>query len=264
MSTGETLMEVTGLGHAYGDKQVLSEIDFSLARGEFLSIVGPSGAGKTTLLQCLAGLRQPTQGRIVFEGEPISGPPRDMTVVFQDYSRSLMPWLSVLSNVTLPLRSRLPRAQREERARQALADVGLAAAEKQYPWQLSGGMQQRVAIARALACDPAAIVMDEPFASVDAQTRADLEDLVLRIGHRRGVTIVLVTHDIDESVYLADKVLVLSGAPATVAAFIPVELGAPRDQIATKAMPEFARLRSQVYGLIRDAKVATGPVPTSA
>src|SRR5690606_2965643 len=158
--------------------------------------------------------RQPSEGQIIFDGEPTTGPPRDMTVVFQDYSRSLMPWMSVLANVALPLRSRgVARKERNERAAQALADVGLAGALNSYPWQLSGGMQQRVAIARALVCDPSAIVMDEPFASVDAQTRADLEDLVLAIGHRRGVTILLVTHDIDESVYLADKVLVLSGSP---------------------------------------------------
>lgn len=259
----EALLAVRGLGHSYGPKRVLGGIDFELHRGEFLCIVGPSGAGKTTLLQCLAGLQPPTEGEIVFEGVAISGPPQDMTVVFQDYSRSLMPWLTVLANVTLPLRSRgLSRKERDERARQALADVGLAGVEGSYPWQLSGGMQQRVAIARALACEPAAIVMDEPFASVDAQTRADLEDLVLRVGHQRGVTILLVTHDIDEAVYLADKVLVLSGAPATVAAFIPVELPSPRDQIATKATPEFARLRSEVYGLIRASKTATGAVPT--
>jgi NitT/TauT family transport system ATP-binding protein len=255
--TDNTLLEVKGLGHSYGEKHVLSNISFTLNRGEYLSIVGPSGAGKTTLLQCLSGLRQSSEGQIVFDGEVIDGPPRDMTVVFQDYSRSLMPWMSVQANVALPLRSRgVGRKERNERAAQALADVGLAGALDSYPWQLSGGMQQRVAIARALVCDPSAIVMDEPFASVDAQTRADLEDLVLSIGHRRGVTILLVTHDIDESVYLADKVLVLSGSPATVAALIPVSLPSPRDQITTKATTEFSELRAEVYGLIKASKAA--------
>jgi NitT/TauT family transport system ATP-binding protein len=250
-----SLLDVIGLGHSYGEKRVIRDISFSLGKGEFLSIVGPSGAGKTTLLQCLSGLRKPSEGTIIFEGTAISGPPDDMTVVFQDYSRSLMPWLTVLANVTLPLRSRgVSKQERNERARKTLADVGLAGAEDNYPWQLSGGMQQRVAIARALVGDPAAIVMDEPFASVDAQTRADLEDLVLRLGHSRGVTILLVTHDIDESVYLADKVLVISGSPATVAALIPVSFEGKRDQITTKATPEFARLRSEVYGLIKASK----------
>lgn len=260
------LLEARGLGHSYGSKRVLAGIDFQVSKGEFLTIVGPSGAGKTTLLQCLSGLRTPTEGEMVFEGERVTGPPKDMTVVFQDYSRSLMPWLTVLSNVTLPLRAlKLSRRERDERARTVLAEVGLQGAEDSYPWQLSGGMQQRVAIARGLVSEPAAVVMDEPFASVDAQTRADLEDLVRRLGHERGVTIILVTHDIDEAVYLADKVLVIGGVPSTVSALIEVDFGdAPRDQITTKATAQFAALRSEVYGLIREAKEqqTTGTITT--
>lgn len=260
MTTNEVL-RVENVGHSYGSNEVLRDVSLSLSRGEYLSIVGPSGAGKSTLLQCLSGLQVPSKGRVIFEGEHIKSPPKDMTVVFQDYSRSLMPWMSVLGNVTLPLRSRgTSKAERRAKGLQALSDVGLDGAETKFPWQLSGGMQQRVAIARALVCDPAVVVMDEPFGSVDAQTRADLEDLVREVGQRLGVTVVLVTHDIDEAVYVADKVLVLSGAPATVSALIPVPLGNNRDQVKTKMEPEFAKLRGEVYELIQQAKSRSSSV----
>jgi NitT/TauT family transport system ATP-binding protein len=161
--------------------------------------------------------------------------------------------MSVLKNVTLPLRSQgVAKAERRERALTALAGVGLSGSESLYPWQLSGGMQQRVAIARALAYQPEALLMDEPFASVDAQTRADLEDLILNVRHEFGVTVALVTHDIDEAVYLSDRVVVLSGTPAHVSAIIPVDLGAVRDQMTTKSMPEFTELRAHVFGLVRE------------
>ncbi|MFW5470229.1 ABC transporter ATP-binding protein [Knoellia sp. CPCC 206435] len=257
-ATDDTVLEVTGLGHSYGDHVVLEGLDFTVSTGKFVCIVGPSGAGKTTLLQCLTGLRKPTKGSVVFEGEPVKGTPRGMAVVFQDYSRSLMPWLRVLENVALPLRSAgMGKAERIAQAKEALAEVGLADFTHAYPWQLSGGMQQRVAIARALAFRPHAIVMDEPFASVDAQTRADLEDLVIGLKERLGITVLLVTHDIDEAVYLADTVLVLAGKPASVAALIDVDLPVPRDQLGTKALPRFAELRSEVYTLIR-RPVASG------
>jgi NitT/TauT family transport system ATP-binding protein len=249
---GEVVLEVKGLGHAYGSNTVLRGLDFTVGKGEFVCIVGPSGTGKTTLLQCLTGLRTPTEGGVLFEGVPVKETPRGLAIVFQDYSRSLMPWLRVIDNVTLPLRSAgVPKAEREKLAMDALTEVGLSEVTASYPWQLSGGMQQRVAIARALAFRPHAIVMDEPFASVDAQTRADLEDLVRGVCSRLGITVLLVTHDIDEAVYLADTVLVLSGRPAGVSAVIPVDLPGPRDQLATKALPRFAELRREVYTLIK-------------
>lgn len=251
----DLVFRVDNLVHQYGDgptmKRVLGGVGFEVPRGTFMSIVGPSGAGKTTLLRSIAGLQTPTQGRIAFNGEPVLGPPEKLALVFQDYSRSLMPWLSVLDNVTLPLRETRNKAESEALAMSALREVGVAASAQQYPWQLSGGMQQRVAIARALAYQPSAILMDEPFASVDAQTRADLEDLVLSVRRHLGITVLLVTHDIDEAVYLSDKICVLSGAPARVAAMIDVDLGSERDQILTKAKPEFSELRTQVYSMIR-------------
>ena len=178
--------------------------------------------------------------------------PDGLAVVFQDYSRSLYPWLSVRDNVALPLRrNRYSRAQRRTDAQQALAAVGLNDTAHRYPWQLSGGMQQRVAIARAIACDPVLLLMDEPFGSVDAQTREDLEDLVLRLRRDRGITILLVTHDIDESVYTGDRVIVLTGAPGRVRADLAVQFPEPRDQITTKELPAFVQLRTEVSRLIR-------------
>jgi NitT/TauT family transport system ATP-binding protein len=246
------VLQVRGVGHAYGDNQVLKGLDFQVERGELMCIVGPSGVGKTTLLECLTGLRRPSEGEVLFDGRTIDAPPRGLAIVFQDYSRSLMPWLSVLENVVLPLRSAgLDKAEREKIALEALTEVGLADAVGSYPWQLSGGMQQRVAIARALAYRPAAVIMDEPFASVDAQTRADLEDLLLRVRDHLGITILLVTHDIDEAVYLSDRVLALGGKPAGIRDLLTVDLPRQREQVATKALPRFAELRSQVHGLIR-------------
>ena len=254
-ATSDTpVIQVQGLGHAYGPRQIFEGLEFSVGQGEFVCIVGPSGVGKTTLLQSLTGLLQPSQGAVVFEGRTVKSPPEGLAIVFQDYSRSLMPWLSVLDNVALPLRSMgIKKAERVRMASEALTEVGLRDVTDAYPWQLSGGMQQRVAIARALACQPRAIVMDEPFASVDAQTRAELEDLVLRVRDHLGITVMLVTHDIDEAVYLADTVLVLSGKPATVSAMIPVELPVPRHQLDTKALPKFAELRTEVYRLIKNS-----------
>ncbi len=256
-AASEPILSVQGLSKRYrgraGDKLVLDGVDLEVARGEFLCIVGPSGAGKTTLLRCMSGLLAPSDGAVFLDGERITKPPARLAVVFQDYSRSLMPWMSVQSNVMLPLRSKkTPKAERTELARSALAAVGLDASAEQYPWQLSGGMQQRVAIARALAFQPDALLMDEPFASVDAQTRAELEDLILGLRNEFGVTVVLVTHDIDEAVYLGDEVVVLSGSPTRVRERIRTDLGPHRDQITTKALPAFAAHRTHVLRLIRN------------
>ena len=195
----------------------------------------------------IAGSLHPARGTIMVDGTAVHGTvPDGLAVVFQDYSRSLYPWLSVRDNVALPLRrTQRRRVQRRRDAQQALAAVGLNDTAHRYPWQLSGGMQQRVAIARAIA-DPVLLLMDEPFGSVDAQTREDLEDLVLRLRRDRGITILLVTHDIDESVYTGDRVIVLTGAPGRVRADLTVQLPEPRDQITTKELPAFVQLRTEV------------------
>ena len=233
-------------------------------------MVGPSGCGKTTLLKCVAGLLNPGSGEVLLRGSKVTSPPEEMALVFQEYGRSLMPWSSVWNNVLLPLRhKKLAAKERKKLVEEALAAVGLTRFSHHYPWQLSGGMQQRVAIARALAYQPSILLMDEPFASVDAQTRGDLEDLILQVREEFAVTILFVTHDIDESVYLSDRVVVLTHAPTEVKEIIAVDLPFPRDQISTKELPEFAHLRGHVYRLIKRDQVEPAelalaePVPES-
>jgi NitT/TauT family transport system ATP-binding protein len=251
------LLEVSALHYDYGDDAdgaapALDDISLSVARGEFVVVVGPSGSGKTTLLRCLAGLQLPTRGDIRLHGSPVTDVPDELAIVFQDYGRSLFPWMTVRQNVDMPLRHRgLPVAQRRDRIASALDEVGLDGQADRYPWQLSGGMQQRVAIARAIAYRPEILLMDEPFGSVDAQTRADLQDQLLDVWSRHSSTIILVTHDIDESLYLADRVVVLSRPPTRVAADIPVDLRRPRDQIETRASARFVALRSEVARLVK-------------
>jgi NitT/TauT family transport system ATP-binding protein len=260
------VLEVTELTRSYGhgaDAHIAIEnVTLSVADGELLTIVGPSGCGKSTLLRCIAGLLPPTSGTVVLNGAPVTRVPDRLAVVFQDYSRSLYPWLSVTDNVALPLRRSVRgRAARREKAMSALESVGLTGASRRHPWQLSGGMQQRVAIARALACDPVLLLMDEPFGSVDAQTREDLEDLVLRVRAERGITILLVTHDIDESVYTGDRVVVLTPGPGRVRASLPVSLPEPRDQTATKELADFVHLRAEVSRLVRSRTAEATPRP---
>jgi NitT/TauT family transport system ATP-binding protein len=255
------MLEIEALGKTYGTgakaTEAIRSISFSVAEREFVCVVGPSGCGKTTLLKCVSGLLEPTRGHALLRGRPVTGPPEEMALVFQEYSRSLMPWASVRNNVLLPLRHRqLAKKQRTRLVEEALESVGLTRFIDHYPWQLSGGMQQRVAIARALAYNPSILLMDEPFASVDAQTRGDLEDLVLQVREEYGITILFVTHDIDESVYLSNRIVVLTHSPTTVRAILPVDLPFPRDQIATKELPEFAQLRAHVYRLIKRERVA--------
>jgi NitT/TauT family transport system ATP-binding protein len=268
------MLEITDLTHWYGepraDHLALDQVSLRVGDGELVSIVGPSGCGKSTLLRCVAGLITPASGAVILDGAPVDRVPGGLAVVFQEYSRSLLPWLSVQENVGLPLRKksggragRTARAERREVAARALETVGLAGAGTRYPWQLSGGMQQRVAIARALACGPALLLMDEPFGSVDAQTREDLEDLILAVRRERDITILLVTHDIDESVYVGDRVVVLTRGPGRVRADLPVDLPAPRDQISTRELPAFVHLRASVGRLVRGQEPAPGLEPAT-
>ena len=250
------MLVVEHLAKTYGEgphrTAAIADLSFELRSGELLCIVGPSGCGKTTLLKCCAGLIPATSGSIVLDGQPVTGPPESMALVFQEYGRSLFPWMTVEQNVRFPLRrKRLGRAELERLVRESLEAVGLDQFRGHFPWELSGGMQQRVAIARALAYQPRILLMDEPFASVDAQTRTDLEDLLLRVWQEFQVSILFVTHDIDEAVYLGDRVLVLTPRPTEVRETVEIELGRPREQLATKNDPEFGRLRAHVYELIR-------------
>jgi len=266
--TEVALLEIVRLSKTYGSgpdaTQAIGNIDFAVEEKEFVCVVGPSGCGKTTLLKAVSGLLAPTSGEVVLRGRRVEGPPEELALVFQDYSRSLMPWLNVRDNVLLPLRhKKLPKLERNQLVEESLESVGLSRFMRHYPWQLSGGMQQRVAIARAIAYQPTILLMDEPFASVDAQTRADLEDLILRVREEWGVTVLFVTHDIDESVYLGDRIVVLGRAPSSVQEVLAVDLPTPRDQVGTKELPQFAHLRAHIYRLVKGAAGAPDPAAGS-
>lgn len=228
--------------------KALEGVDLRVANGEFLCILGPSGCGKTSLLRVLSGLVRPTQGRVYLDNELLTRPSRRVGLVFQ--GANLMPWRTVLRNVTLPLEvAGIPLAEAETRARPLLDLVGLTGFEKAHPAHLSGGMQQRVAIARALVQDPVVLLMDEPFGALDALTRERLSLEFLRIWSARRQTVVMVTHDIQEAIFLADRVLVLSPRPGRVLLEMPIPLPRPRtlDALYTS---EFAALAREVRGAI--------------
>jgi NitT/TauT family transport system ATP-binding protein len=252
--TDQMLLEVTGLGKQYAQgagpaTQAIGDVSIAVAEGEFIAVVGPSGCGKTTLLRCLSGLLRPDRGEVRYAGRPLDRVPDDLAIVFQEYNRSLFPWLTVRRNVEFGLTD-LSRDARRVRAGDALGRVGLDAFGEHYPWQLSGGMQQRVAIARAIARHPRVLLMDEPFASVDAQTRTALEEMTASISAELGLTTLLITHDIDEAIFMADRVVVLSARPSRVVAELPVTFPRPRDELVVKAMPEFSELRKRIHELI--------------
>ncbi len=237
-----------------GDEEFVAvgDVSLSVARGSFLTVVGPSGCGKSTLLQMIAGLITPTDGKVVFDGSPVTGPPFDMIYLFQQYTKSLMPWRTVLDNVAFGLE--VPRRRREltagdvdSRCREQLARVGLAGVEDQYPGQLSGGMQQRVAIARALVCKPAVLLMDEPFSALDALSRSSLQDLLLELWGQLDLTVVFVTHDVEEAIYLSDSVAVLDASPSSIIDRIDVDLPRPRHQVRTKESSAFLDYRRNLY-----------------
>lgn len=268
-SSSSVILEVREVAKSYGEgasrTSAVGSVTFELTAGELVCVVGPSGCGKTTLLRVLAGLMRPTSGTVRVLGKEVVKPPADLALVFQDYSRSLFPWMRVAKNVAYPLRRlKISASEKRERVSEALASVGLDGFETKYPWQLSGGMQQRVAIARALAYRPKVLLMDEPFASVDAQTRADLEDLILEVRHKYNVTILFVTHDIDESVYLADRVVILGARPTFVREILPIDLPRPRTQAQTKGLPHYGELRTYVYESIMTSKKAGATVATGA
>lgn len=247
----ENFLSFRGVGHTYGSGAVaLADVDFDVAAQELAVIVGPSGSGKSTLLRAAAGLLLPSHGQVRLAGDQLTGVAPNLGMVFQEYGRSLFPWLRVLGNVEFGLPKSMSSSERRDRSMRSLTAVGLEANADRYPWELSGGMQQRVAIARALASGPELLLMDEPFGSVDAQTRADLEDLVGRLHSDLGFTTLVVTHDIDESVYLADRVLVLSESPGRVTAEYAIDLPRPRDQVDTRSSSRFAELRRQVASRI--------------
>lgn len=251
-------------GYPGGDAPILQGATFKQEPGQFVAVVGPSGCGKTTMLRCCAGLMQPDAGRVLHHGQEFRDPPPWLSIVFQDYNRSLFPWLSVRNNVAFGLRN-IDKHERNARVERALEAVNLMHAADLYPWQLSGGMQQRCALARSIVVEPMLLLLDEPFASVDAQTRIDLQDMVMDICGRMKLSTLLVTHDIDEAVFMADKVVILSTRPTRVVEEVNIDLPRPRDQLTTKETPEFLRLRHHVYTMVRkQAKSGTLEVANGA
>lgn len=239
-----------------GPRTVLDGLDITVVPGETLTIVGGSGTGKSTLLRLFGGLALPTEGVVRHHGHPISSAPKGVVMVFQDYTNSLLPWRTVNRNIELGIQDPgQDKAARAETVARMRSLVSLDHAADQYPWQLSGGMQQRVQIARALATAPEVLLMDEPFGALDAITRATLQDELARIQQLSGATTIFITHDVEEAIYLGDRVLVLGGRPARVTAEFVVDIPRPRDQIETRESDEFVALRHKVHEAL-DAAMA--------
>jgi NitT/TauT family transport system ATP-binding protein len=232
----------------------LAGIDLDITAGEFVVIVGPSGCGKSTLLELLGGLTEPDTGQILLDGAPVRGPGRDRGIVFQQYA--LLPWRTAQGNVEFGLEATgVPRAERARRAAEYLELVGLTEFADRHPHELSGGMKQRVAIARSLAFDPDVLLMDEPFAALDAQTRESLQDELLRIWRRTGKTVLFITHSIDEAVYLGQRVVVLTSRPGRIKSVVGIDLP-HRDEVDdVRSSAEFARYRHDIWALLHDEVV---------
>ncbi|MFJ9472721.1 ABC transporter ATP-binding protein [Streptomyces caniferus] len=247
-----------GRGSAYGvgEFTALDGVDLRIGAGEFVVVVGPSGCGKSTLLDLLGGLARPTGGRILLDGEPVTGPGLDRGIVFQQYA--LLPWRTALGNVEFGLEATgAPRRERAVRAREYLDLVGLSGFENRHPHELSGGMRQRVAIARSLAYDPDVLLMDEPFAALDAQTRESLQDELLRIWQRTGKTVVFITHGIEEAVYLGRRVAVMTSRPGRIKQVVPIDFDSRTETDDLRSSPEFARYRHEIWTLLHDEVTRT-------
>ena len=248
-----SILEVHALSKSYrqagGDTTLaIGNITCQVEAGEFVSFVGPSGCGKTTLLMTIAGLLAPSSGRVIVNGKEVSGPPANLVLLFQEYNKSLFAWRSVLGNVRFGVEARGAAAPAADaKARKLIALVGLKGFESHYPWELSGGMQQRVAIARALAYEPEVLLMDEPFGSLDALTRLELEDTLLRLWAELKTTILFITHDIEEAIYLSDRIWVLSRRPSQIVQEIRSDFPRPRHQVTTRAEARFMALRNDIY-----------------
>jgi NitT/TauT family transport system ATP-binding protein len=259
---GGDFIAVEGLTKRYvsagRSSSVFEDLRFSLQEGEFLTIVGPSGCGKSTLLRIVAGLLPASAGRVRFRGRLMTAPVPEMIYVFQQYEKSIFPWLTVRENVGFGLRKRpdLDTKSRMERVQRFIERVQLAGYEDYYPSQLSGGMQQRVALARALACHPMVLLMDEPFSAVDALTRANLQQLVLEIWRELELTVVFVTHDVDEAVFVSSRVIALAGRPARVDLDLAIPVPYPRDPVRSHEDPQFIARRSELYRSITQQRAA--------
>lgn len=252
---GSPILAVDGLCYSVGggshELAILKDISLEIGKQEFVSIVGASGCGKTTLLRLMAGLLQPTTGGIDFEGQPVTGPDRRLAVVFQDYGRALLPWRTVAGNVSLALEARrVPAGERPAIISALLDKVGLGDRGEAFPLQLSGGMQQRLQIARCLAQEPDVLLMDEPFGALDAMTRQNLQDEVARLSAESNTTVVFVTHDLEEAIYLGDRVVSMDSRPGRIGAVVDIDLPRPRHQLRTREDARFLTYRHQLFDLL--------------
>jgi NitT/TauT family transport system ATP-binding protein len=249
------LIEFRGVSHDFGARPILRDIDLTIGESEFVCLIGPSGCGKTTLLRLVGGLLTQTSGQVTFAGKPVNGPAKEISFMFQDYSKALLPWRTAAGNISLALEAGgLPAAQRGPRIQELLTKVGLGSHGDFYPVQLSGGMQQRVQIARCLAQDPSVLLMDEPFGALDAMTRQALQDEILNLIAVSKTTVVFVTHDLEEAIYLGDRVVALYPNPGRVAQVFDVDLPSPRNQLTTREHPNFLRLRRELFDFIREGE----------
>ena len=233
-----------------GALRVVDDVSLSICENEFICIVGPSGCGKTTLMNILAGFVPPTQGQVLLDGKPVEGPGRDRGVIFQEYG--VFPWLTVEQNIQFGLklaRSKTPPSEREAVCRKYLALMGLTDFAKAFPKTLSGGMRQRLAIARAYAAQPEFLLMDEPFGALDAQTRSKMQSLLLEVLQREGKTVMMITHSVDEAVYLASRIVVVTARPARIKEIIEVPFGYPRREDLHES-PEFVAIKAHVRDLV--------------
>jgi NitT/TauT family transport system ATP-binding protein len=260
-AAANTALSIRNLAVRFGARTILDSINLNVREGEFLCIIGSSGSGKTTLLRVLAGLASPAEGAVLFEGTEISGPSRDRAIIFQDYSKALLPWRTVHGNVALSLEARnVPSGERNAVIGKLLKKMGLSQAQDQFPGQLSGGMQQRVQIARCLAQEPKLLLMDEPFGALDAMTRQTLQDEILRLAAEQRITAVFITHDLEEAIYLGDRVVVLGRSPATIITSIEIELPRPRNQLTTREDSRFLAYRHRLFEMLtREHSPQPGP-----
>lgn len=254
-------LSISNLSVRFGERTILQDISLDVREGEFLCIIGSSGSGKTTLLRILAGLAGPTEGKVHFEGIEISKPSRERAIIFQDYSRALLPWRTVRGNVGLSLEARsVPAAEQSAVIDELIAKMGLSHAKDQYPAQLSGGMQQRVQIARCLAQAPKLLLMDEPFGALDAMTRQALQDEILQLTAEKQITTVFITHDLEEAIYLGDRVAVLGHSPATLVECLNIDLPRPRNQLTTREDSRFLAYRHRLFELLTHDRSAASPL----
>jgi NitT/TauT family transport system ATP-binding protein len=253
VQAAQTAVDIRGVSLSYGNRPILTDISVSIAKGEFVCFMGKSGCGKTTLLRLVSGLVRPGAGEITHRGKTVTETSRDVALVFQDYSNALLPWRTAAANVSLALEGqKIPASERRDRIHALLGKVGLADHHDKYPAQLSGGMQQRLQIARCLSQEPEVLLMDEPFGALDALTRRSLQDELLKIAAESGITVLFVTHDLEEAIYLGDRVVALHSNPGRVGQIYDVDIPRPRDQLSTPDHPNFRDLRHELYEFFKE------------